>query len=238
MDPAPRPTKAPFSPAPRPLVLGAGPGPGSCAHAQENPPFPAPSRPATLPVPAGKVVFAAGGYGRFGVRRAGFPAAATGVPVGCRSLQRGGGQWSAAAGPGAGVRTELWPRAFGWVRLRAPDGRCPAARSSPSGHSGWCLNGPVGIWDLCKSVCQLPLLNARGKVFQSLRWWKCSEFGISANHGGERRWEESFLLPPHCRLNPPAPFPNPSFAVPSFEKQVMLLTLNVSLRENFGYTPF
>lgn len=185
--PLPDPLRPPFSPAPPPLVLQAGPGPGSCAHAPENPPFPAPSRPATLPVPAGKVVFAAGGYGRFGVRRAGLPAAATGVPVLCRSLRRGGGQWSAAAGPGAGVRTELWPRAFGWVQLRAPDGRCPAARSSPSGHSGWCLNWPVGIWDLCKSVCQLPLLNARRKVFQSLRWWKCSEFGISANHGGERR---------------------------------------------------
>lgn len=131
-------------------------------------PFPAPSRPAALPVPAERVVFAAGGYGRFGVRRAGLPTAATRVPVRCRSLRRGGGQWSAAAGPGAGVRAELWPRAAGWVRLGAPDGRCPAARSSPSGHPGWCLNGPVGICDLCKTLSTSSVLNTRGKVFQSL----------------------------------------------------------------------
>lgn len=31
------------------------------------------------------------------------------------------------------------------------------AGSSPSGHPGWCLNGSVGICDLCKTVCQLPL---------------------------------------------------------------------------------
>lgn len=101
MDSPPRPTE-PIQPSTSPPSPGGWSGPRQlCARAGKSV-RPALSRPA-----------AARSRQEGGVRSwrlwliqdpciAGLPTAATGVPVRCRSLRRGGGQWSAAAGPGAG----------------------------------------------------------------------------------------------------------------------------------------